>query len=333
MKKTLLTLIILGFFTLAYSQQRVALHHNDSTTIFTGSSPLVAAYNAAASGDTIYVPGGSFGMPSYFNKSLTIFGTGHYPDTTAATGKTILTGNLEIRNGADSLWLEGLEVTGSIYTSSNHKIDYITINRCRFSSLSIPGNLTTPCNYLTVRECVIDGSISFQNASYCLFTNNIVEGAFSSGTNNAIYNNVFLYDYYYGYLFNSITNCDVRNNISRNVGYTITGSLNTYSNNVFTLAYSGTNNTYNNNYVVNPLDSMFIDHTGNTFSYTSDFHLDSAGVYLGVDSTQVGIYGGLYPWKKSSIPNIPHIIYKKIPTAVEPNGSLDIEIKVNAEDY
>ena len=331
---TLLTFIGLNL----NAQLRVALHHNGTTEIFGGSNPFQQAYDSAISGDTIYIPGGVFAPPANINKRLTIYGAGHYPDTTTATQKTFISGDLNIQQNADSTLIEGLEL-GSISIPNNHKVDYLTISRCRLTNFTMAGNQSTPCQFLTFKENVTVGTINLSNVSYSIVTNNIVQGQINYGNNNAIYNNILLYintSYYYTrYVLTGITNTDVANNIFRLTSYTLTisGNSNTVKNNVNIANTTGSVGTYTNNYTYPIVDSIFVNHFGTSFSYEDDFHLDSAGVYLGVDSTQVGIYGGLYPWKESSVPNIPHIFYKNIPTAVEPNGSLDIEIKVNAENY
>ncbi|MBT8327964.1 MAG: hypothetical protein KJP21_09585, partial [Bacteroidia bacterium] len=282
----------------------------------------------------LYVPGGVFAPPSSFTKRLVIYGTGHYPDTTSATGKSVISGNLRFQNGSDSSFVEGLEVTGDIYTDNNHKVDYLTVSRCKLNSFMMNGNMTTPSNYATVRQSVLNGSVIFSNGTFNLVTNNIILGYVSAGNNNAMYNNIFLWtSNYYHNQFASLSNCHIANNIIKHTGYITNGNLNTFSNNAFPSGNPGGTNSYINNYFNQPFDSLFVETIPASFDYDTDYFLDSASNYLGTDSTEIGIYGGLYPWKKSSVPSIPHIIYKKIPVATEPNGTLDIEIKVNAEDY
>lgn len=47
--------LLSGFITNA--QQKVALHHNGTTTIFGGSNPFIDSYTAAVDNDTIYLSG------------------------------------------------------------------------------------------------------------------------------------------------------------------------------------------------------------------------------------------------------------------------------------
>ena len=75
-----------------------------------------------------------------------------------------------------------------------------------------------------------------------------------------------------------------------------------------------------------------VNQSGGSFSYTHDYHLVSPTTYLGTDSTQVGIYGGIFPYKTAAVPLNPHISSQSIPMATDVNGMLNININVNAQD-
>ncbi|MCX7862829.1 MAG: hypothetical protein N2449_07520, partial [Bacteroidales bacterium] len=151
MKKIILifTTIVVSSVCL-FSQGIIALHHNGFTQIFKGTSAFSDAYNAAQNGDTMYLSGGYF-WPVAINKRLVIFGAGHFPDSTAATGVTYIQGNLELNPDADSLYLEGLYINGNIqYSGGDLKIDYLIIRRCMIvGALVLNGNRTTPSLYNT----------------------------------------------------------------------------------------------------------------------------------------------------------------------------------------
>ncbi|HPR32358.1 MAG TPA: hypothetical protein PLK12_09690, partial [Prolixibacteraceae bacterium] len=65
--------------------QKAALHTSTGVTYYNGTGALVSAYNAAATGDTLYLSGGGFTSPALIEKGLRIIGAGHYPDSTLAT--------------------------------------------------------------------------------------------------------------------------------------------------------------------------------------------------------------------------------------------------------
>ena len=75
--------------------------------------------------------------------------------------------------------------------------------------------------------------------------------------------------------------------------------------------------------------------SGNTFSYTQDYHLKSncVGKNAGKDGTDIGIYGGVFPWKEGSVPKNPHIINSTIGGTTNSNSALPINIKVSAQDH
>jgi hypothetical protein len=328
MKKVLLlSLLFAATFTLV-AQQKVALQSNGVTTIFGGAAPFVDAYAAAVDGDTIYLPGVTLAVPSEINKKLAIFGAGHYPDSTTATNKTTLSGNLTIKEDADSLFLTGFELTGTITFYTNHQVTNVVISRCKLNNITFSGTGATPCTNVTIKECVLS-NINFSNATSCMVTNNILTGGITNGSGNAFYNNVFIY---YVWKFQSITNCFIANNVFTNTSYLFSGcSSNTFSNNIFTNTPSPGTNTFVNNYN-NVSGSVMVNQSGGSFSYTHDYHLTTPASYPGTDSTQVGIYGGIFPYKTAAVPLNPHISSQTIPMATDVNGMLNININVNAQD-
>ncbi len=80
-------------------------------------------------------------------------------------------------------------------------------------------------------------------------------------------------------------------------------------------------------------DNFFVDQEGAVFDYTHDYHLQSPAQYVGTDGTQVGIYGGMHPFKEGSVPMIPHVISKSISHSIDAEGKLQVEIEVSAQDH
>ncbi len=78
MRLTITFLLAVSFTALSsnlVAQKLIALHHAGTASFYT--TPL-AAYNAAANGDTLYIPGGNFDG-FVMQKSLTLIGAGHNP--------------------------------------------------------------------------------------------------------------------------------------------------------------------------------------------------------------------------------------------------------------
>ncbi len=340
MKKNyfILLLICFGGISLVNAQQKLALHSNGTTTIFGGANAFVNAYTASANGDTLYLPGGTIPYPPTINKGLVIIGAGHYPDSTLATGKTVLTGNLTITQDADKLWLEGIEITGNITFANNSKVDSVTIKRCKFNDLNYQGTAVTPCTNNNIIQNIIIGSVSLTNATSSLLSNNVINSTIVNANNIGISNNILLYSIVgYTPLFNNVDDCFISNNIIfRTYGgpayFHTSSDLNTFSNNIFALVPAVGNNTFTNNYNTVDLSTVFVNQLGTEFSYNQNYHLVNAATYLGTDSTQVGIYGGLYPFKDGAVPQNPHIQTKSISTQTNSNGELNIQIKVRAQN-
>ena len=331
----LLSFIVTFSFNFAFSQQKVALHHNGVTTIFGGANPFLDAYNASVNGDTLYLPGGTIPYPTTINKGLVIIGAGHYPDSTTATGKTVLPGSITISQYSDHLWLEGIDINGDINFSNNHKVDSMVIRRCKFNTINFVGDGTSPGLNNSIRENVITGSMYFTNAFSAMVENNICNGQVQNALNTGISNNVFLYNgsYYYGVFYN-VDNCYITNNVVfKSYGPVYSSSeLNTFSNNIFSVIPPTGTNTFVNNYNSVDVTTLFVNQSGNAFDYSHNYHLNSPGTYLGIDGSQVGIYGGINPFKEGSVPFNPHIQIINNATTTNANGDLQIQIQVEAQN-
>ena len=83
------------FVNTSYAQF-ITLHHEGNSLLFKGSTAFAQAYEASQDGDTLYFSGGTFFPPASLNKELTLFGAGHYQDSTLVTGKTIMSGNFKL---------------------------------------------------------------------------------------------------------------------------------------------------------------------------------------------------------------------------------------------
>jgi hypothetical protein len=329
---TILIAVLFASFT-ANGQQKTALHSNGVTTIFDGASQFTDAYNVANNGDTIYLPGGLITIPA-INKQINVFGAGFHPDSTAATLQTTIS-SLTIQENADSSFFTGINFTGGISTPTNHSVNYLTITRCSFGSITFNGNQTNPCTNIILKENIIRGNAVFSNVQYSTISNNIFENEIHGGLYNAFLNNILLYTGNNG-TFQYVDNSMVSNNIV----FKATGAYpvawgcdnSTFSNNIFAVTISAGTNTLVNNFFNVDLSTVFVNQTGVVFDFTNDYHLSSPATYQGTDATEVGIFGGLYPFKIGTLPKNPHIRTKSIATQTAPNGDLNIQIKVAAQN-
>lgn len=321
MKKIFFLFLLVFISSQITAQVKVALHHNGTTTMFSGTQPFVNAYDASVNGDTIYLPGGVFTPPPVISKGLVIIGAGHYPDSTLATGITDIS-VLNIYTGADRLKLQGMFIAGGINFEGSARIDSVVFYRCYMGGINYSGpyDTATNCRGHLIYQNVI-GTLSMTHTSNIRVFNNIISSLISMSENAWIKNNKIE-------SVSGMTFCFFENNAIRNMA---TDGYNTFRNNIFENAPSGGTNIYLNNYNNNSFTSIFQTLTA-WFSYTDNYHLINPGAFPGTDGTQAGIYGGLYPYKDGAVPSNPHIRLKSIGLTPEANGKLKVNFTVAAQN-
>lgn len=336
MKKTLLISILIAT-AITVNAQKVALLHNGVTTIFSSVNPFTDAYTAAVSGDTIYLPGGSFTPPTLINKALTIFGAGHYVDSTMVTGKTYINGGFTLQADADKFYMEGLEINGGVDFTSNESVNQVNIRRCKINTtINIPGNLTKPSTNFSLIGSVVQGNIDLENAQTVLISNSILQGQVVNSNGNLFNNSIWLNNYVSWGTGSTIggNNNQLNNNIFiRSSPDLIYGSGNIFIRNLCVHATPGygTLPTVNNTYPGVDQVNIFVNQTGYVFDYSHNYHLKTPATYLGTDGKEVGIYGGAFPYKEGAVPANPHFITKNIAAKTNINGQLQIQIQVAAQ--
>lgn len=328
----------LSLFCFASHAQNLITVQNGNTPAFYSS--LDSAILHSQNGDTIYLPGGTFPLNVSINKRLHIIGVGHNPDSTLATGKTQINGNLSLINEASNGSCIGVIISAQIISGAN--ISNYLVKRCHVSGgLSIE---FTGINWSFI-ENIIQGGIWNTNnpASNCFFFNNIIN-AFTSYagngfTSSVFKNNIFLYPGYCNYGCVAPIKADAsifENNIFISLSYTLSLVTNSaLNNNLFVEHNPGCSECWgSNNIETQPQSSIFVNQTGNSFSYDHDYHLQATcpGKNAGKDGTDIGIYGGAFPWKEGSVPPNPHIQFQDVSAGTDQNGNLNVNIKVSAQD-
>ena len=333
MKKLLLFIAIMCGIIMN-AQKTVILEHEGVSTAFNGASPFEEAYEAAVSGDIVYLPGGAIVPPATIDKGIKIYGVGHHPEATDATLPTYLSSTINLNENADGFYLEGVEINGNISIAINHTVDDVSIIRCKFGQFYINSNTGTLSNNFLIRECILTNSIVLTGGTG-IISNSILQSTLSSGKNVSVNNCIFLYEASdSSEPIRSIDNSTIANCIFLKNDYGIQESCDgtTFTNNVFKVAPSEGNNSFVNSYI--NAENIFVDQTGNVFDFAHDYGLSGtyATDYLGTDGEQVGIYGGLFPFKSMSVPSTPHISSQSIAGSTDNDGNLSISITVEAQD-
>ena len=328
----------------AQSSLIATLSHEGEITAFYGANALKEAHAAAVHGDAITLSSGSFN-PVNITKAITLRGASMQLDTINQILPTEISGDFTI-NIADSV-TDKLTIE-SIY--HNHKITIKgTLKEARFiknrlneltSSSSTDGALSH-CNFIHCKivgrfqvtqsgtDCIVSNSyiyrfgyinngnsgsaMSFSNCilkssnetpSYrlanldkCSFVNCVLIGANSSWGADKLHYNATAY------------NCVAINCIGNECFVNIPSTTNTSS--TYAAVFKDFTGTYNDDV---------------TFELTDE----AKTKFLGTDGTQVGIYGGNFPY--SPISTNPRITKCNVAAKSTADGKLSVDIEVSGAE-
>lgn len=316
-----------------YAQRKIALQHNGNTSKYGGTNPLTDAYNDAQNGDTIYVTGGLFAIPT-IQKKICLIGTGYFTDSLTATGRSQING-INIGAGATGTVITGLYIAGNLNINSNDIIDSLFIFRNQIiGDISYPGGNVDKADSLKSKDVIIAenrvNTISCENVKNIRVFNNIAKGIYGA-KNGWIRNNILLGDSY-GCVNNSKESLFENNFFITGWNWAIYN--NTFLNNVFSNnPTTDLNNTFVGNYPNQNTNNVFVNYIdANPHNYLNNFHLQNPSNYPANNATEIGIYGGSFPFKEGSLPTNPHISSKNIATQTNSNGDLSIQIEINAQN-
>jgi hypothetical protein len=338
------TVLVLLFNSNLFAQKRIVLQHNGQASAYSELDSLKAHLQT---GDTIYFPGAGYTIDEWvIDKKLTIFGAGHYPDSTVATGTTYLIGSIRLLTGADNTFIQGIYLTGNIAfgsNASNQTVNNVTLSRCSVATiyLSYNGSGGTASNNIVLRENNIRGNFYGGNASGVLVTNNILNYTMYYFSNALFKNNIIMGIYCNNGPLDYINNSSFQNNVfiltycNSGTYVLLNSNTNDFQNNVFTSGqvFPDGSNTGSGNWSNIDPSAFFVNWNSYGFTYAQNYHLQSPTTYTGTDATQIGLYGSIFPYKDGAVPINPHIQAKSIAPATNTSGELNINIKVAAQNY
>jgi hypothetical protein len=323
-------------------------------------SNLQVAIDAATAGDTILVSGSETyysgtapGTHISINKKLTLIGAGYNPYTQYRLASKLHGINFisDVDNNPSESTIMGFYISTNI-NANGSDINYIQIHRNRIAgSIFFDNNTYSNWDYWTIRNNILidiyanTTAISLTNSN---FENNIITGRIYNLNSASIIfsNNLFKrYSQMGEYFFSSLTYCQFINNIF--LGGILTGVSNaTFTNNIIYGYYGVSLNCGVNDCTGNIVasDPLFLDEGGmySNFNYSYDYHLDtgSPGIAAGTDGTDIGIYGGLYPfpggenvpWQTSAMPTLPQIYKMNVLNPTLPiDGTLQVKIEATSQ--
>lgn len=347
MKKFLLLLLtIILTNSLIKAQHQVILQSQGEFQVFSSSNGFIDAYNEAENGDTIYLPGLQYNSPSNIEKQITVFGTGYHPAHTESTGRTRINGFI-FRDGSDGSHFEGMYIS-SVVRFAGDQIENITLKRVHVNGNielnRIASDPCIECNHITIRESVFsDFSGRYSNITNLHLANNIAQRIMyiandNDGISNVawIANNIVTSTNIYHYLISHVSNSLIENNIFVNAGsanyFFVNYHGNHFANNALNKnPTANEENTWQNNYPNIEEEEFFVEFSA-SYDYENNYHLENPDYYPGTTGNQVGIFGGLQPFKENTRPTNPQIINKNVASSTTEDGTLEVEIQVEAQE-
>ena len=333
--KKITTLVLISvlflFANQAIAQNLIAVQNGNSPRFFQQVDDAIVN---AVDGDTLYIPGGSWNLTQPINKRLHLIGVGHHPDSTKVTFPTKINSDFNLYSGSSNGSITGINILGGINIQT--EMNFYTVKSCRIYYVRIGAKAS---NFLFI-ENVLENGISLYSqvvgANFSYFNNIFGAGAGGGGVTNSIFkNNIFLT--YVAANFSLFENNIFYNNSFYGVGFNENVKNSIAKNNLFAigLSFENSTNVGSNNLFEQPQTGIFLNQSGNSFDYSHDYHLqpNSPGKNAGTDGTDIGIYGGIYPWKEGSIPSNPHFQSIQIAPKTDTNGNLNVKIKVAAQDH
>lgn len=310
--------------SLAFGQSQVITKlHNGVSTFYYDGTTLDFVVAAALDGDTIVLPGGPILTGGInLNKTITFIGGGILANGTPVTGKTIIpyafNQDIVLQAGSEGSSFHGIDFQRVVRFTGN--VSDVSFVRCAFETFSLAGFNQTAASDVHAKHCIFRAGIGNGGSTApqgLLIENSIVVGSinFTGGVASALVTQCVFLGYsgggtqygvtYSGNLFLCTTSSISLNNFA------------SYQCNLFGLTGGNTvtwTNATNlgNNIGWQIAGNNIIDlSTINDFNEADDFHLTPNGpgfssTQMTCAQSQVGIYGGVSPWKEGAIPFNPH---------------------------
>lgn len=332
-----MSLVALACATVSFAQSSMlaTLNHQGSISTYYGATALGEAYKAAAHGDVITLSSGTF-VATNISKAITVRGAGMGIDTTQVVEPTVISGDFTI-DIADSvsnkLTLEG------IY--SNHTITYKNLRnasflKSRLKKITDYSSTTSILKDANIIHCRIADELRLANNSSALCINSVIEDphSYSSTTSNFEFVNCVIvvdYDNLCEVKSSSFKNCLLKTRLAN--GF-VDGSCTAYncvgvnSSSIFKYITNSTNRC------VSSYADVFKTYAGSTLDKLDNERFELTDVakttYLGMDGTQVGIYGGNLPF--DATPSNPQITKCNVAAKSTADGKLSVDIQVKAAE-
>lgn len=350
----LLTMMMVASKSFAQGSLLATLSHDGNISAYYGAEALKSALAEADNGDIITLSSGQFNAGN-ITKNVVIRGAGMSLSTDSLNSHeaTLIQNNFTI-SLADTLdnhlIMEGLYFKGDITYSGT--IKNAQFMKCRFKNFIASSSGTPLLNNATFIHCRFYNGFSIKASSSAYFINCAVCGpSTSSFTGNLEFDNCFVkwdLSSSFGDTCDDVVNALYKNCIlqyagSMNYASYIPSSCVAYncvgvwesSDSMFSTMISS--NTTNKMVTGSNISTLFKSYTTTgRASYIQDEYVfeltdEAAAKYLGLDGTQVGLYGGNLVYDEN--PTIPQITKCNVAAKSTADGKLSVDIEVKAAEY
>jgi len=373
MKISFISNFLIGIFFLAASTRVQANIRTVNNSPGGGAqySSLQEAINACNPYDTLYIHASSTIYPAVsIVRPIVIFGEGALPDQQYLFKTRIegiyLSYSADFQSNAGGSKIYGCHINGLTIGTGNvngvsdirierNQIDILSFNQGEppYYTLGIHNNIVAINNLignvygLIMTNCVFfnnimrDTSIQLQGSYNNVYANNVFIGNSQGLAGAQVINNLFtkyLGDAQDNNIFGS--NCSYVNNVFSNGASFCSSCAITQMNNIFNAGVIVTQSPYGQGTL---WESGYSNYPNTLYP---NFHLlsGSVGVGFGTDNTDVGIYGGAFPWvdyisaderfryfsPPSQLPVLKE--FNILNPAINPNGVISIQVKAKSQE-
>ncbi len=333
---TMLLCITLLGHAQATDVQMATLQHGNEVKVFYGWNALKDAYTAAAdSGDVITLSAGTFSGLT-IQKSLTIIGNGFVRDEEKGIYPTVIEDGMHFSSRdlvnedgetiKDAIGYSGTRLEGLyIKTRDNSNFDFQVLGAKYISGFEIVkcyigtrSKIHANISNLTIRQSVFrDISWNNQEVENLYIEGSYIENWYYLNSSSTVNIDHSLIDWNY------LSQGTVTNSILRGANSNVTANNCIFIESTPTVL--GTGNWFNKK-----LAGIFEEEMTNmNWDGVKTFKLKYPQTYVGTDGTEVGLYGGTYPFNPT--PTVPQIKESEIDTKVAADGKLKVRITVEAQ--
>ena len=291
-------------------------------------------------GDTLYVEGSSASHGDVtLSKKLVIIGPGYFlaenPETQADHNPAVMT-TLTLNPGSEGSIIKGCKMQNVIINASDI---IFKSNRVKNTAVSKSVELGGNINNIIIRNNYIHQSWTAQGSKTI--------AAEENGTNNVLIQNnyifmgstlstrfsLFLLDGFSGEIVNNmiygnaiVNNTQFHNNIFRRGSFSADNTNITHN-----IANEDQFGNQNGNQQNVDMDDVFVDPNGESTDGKWQLSPASPAIGAGIGGTDIGIFGGEYPYRLSGLPRIPSI-YEINHTINYEDQTLEVEFSVKSNN-